>query len=258
MLLYNIYDKQVNPISFFFSNQKTKIGLWLYKFTPQRHHLWHYLSLKNKKERFLFLGGEGLTSMLSLPLKKEATSWMSFSLWSREDASHTDPDTTKPFPSHSFKHLFSSASFLEQVYTDAPNPASSSTTACLIINKKKHIHSFIQSTKPNSNKRVFIWITKEEEEDPMPRVPPVTRAVMPLRDHFEPLTLLLKSDSAIDISVSVSVSVSLSLTLFSEFNLYRLTFKYYIYTCVCIKFKKKKKTFKYYHKVINIYSKKVS
>lgn len=146
MLLYNIYDKQVNPISFFFSNQKTKIGLWLYKFTPQRHHLWHYLSLKNKKERFLFLGGEGLTSMLSLPLKKEATSWMSFSLWSREDASHTDPDTTKPFPSHSFKHLFSSASFLEQVYTDAPNPASSSTTACLIINKKNtFIHSFINS-----------------------------------------------------------------------------------------------------------------
>lgn len=168
--------------------------------------------------------------MLSLPLKKEVTSWMSFSLWSREDASQTDPDTTKPFPSHSFKHLFSSASFLEQVYTDAPNPASSSTTACLIINKKTHslIHSLINSiNKAKFKQKGLIWITKEEEEierDPMPRVPPVTRAVMPLRDHLEPLALLVKSDSAIDISLS----------LFSELNLYMLAFKCYKVINYCL------------------------
>ena len=120
-----------------------------------------FIPKKREKSELFFFGG--LTIILSLPLKTEATSSMNFSLWTREDASHTDPDTTKPFPLHSFKHLFSSVSFLEHVCTDAPNPASSSTTAWLTRpdhkqNKPNHIH---QSTKgfnfnlnpPKKNKR---------------------------------------------------------------------------------------------------------
>lgn len=74
------------------------------------------------------------TRMLSLPWKTEPTSSISFSLWTREDASQTEPVTTKPLSSHSFKHLLSSSSFLEHVCTLAPNPASSSTVAFLVKN----------------------------------------------------------------------------------------------------------------------------
>ena len=69
--------------------------------------------------------------MLSVPLKAEATCLMRLSLWAGEDASQTEPETENPFSFHSFKRAFSSSSFLEQVYTLAPNSASSSTTACL-------------------------------------------------------------------------------------------------------------------------------
>lgn len=71
--------------------------------------------------------------MWSLPLKIGVTSWMSFSLWSRDDTSHTDPETKKPLLRHWFKQLSSSAWFLEQVWTVAPNPHKSSTMACLKI-----------------------------------------------------------------------------------------------------------------------------
>lgn len=89
--------------------------------------------------------------MLSLPLKAEATCWMRFSLWGGEDASQTNPETENPFSFHSFKHAFSSSSFLEQVYTVAPNSASSSTTACLnqhpekTPRKKRNFRSFQQT-----------------------------------------------------------------------------------------------------------------
>lgn len=73
--------------------------------------------------------------MLSFPLKMEPTSSISFSLWGRDVASQTEPVTTKPLLRHSCKHLLSSASFLEQVCTTAPNVASSSTVAWLNTSK---------------------------------------------------------------------------------------------------------------------------
>lgn len=86
--------------------------------------------------------------ILSFPLKMEETFSINCSRWARSDPSQTEPVTAKPLACHSRKHLSSSASFREQVCTVEPSPASSSTTAY-----------------------------------PIPRVPPVTRAVVPLRDH---------------------------------------------------------------------------
>lgn len=151
--------------------------------------------------------------MLSLPLKSEATSCISFSLWGFNEASQTDPVTKNPLSLHSWRHLVSSASFLEHVCTAAPNPASSSTTAWLkkpikIQRKKKKNPNrffisqnskkklkFIKNKIKNEIHKVWNWRRKRRKrEDPIPRVPPVTRAFIPLSDHFEALRLL--SDSA--------------------------------------------------------------
>lgn len=79
---------------------------------------------------------------MRVPLKEDATSCISSSLWVLEEASQTDPVTTKPLASHSFKHWLRSDWFREQVWTEAPKPASSSTTAWLqnrhiIVNKQQ-------------------------------------------------------------------------------------------------------------------------
>lgn len=65
--------------------------------------------------------------MFSLPSKTVFTSSINLSLSAGEETSQTVPVTLKFFFFHSCKHLFSSASFLEQVCTAAPNPANSST-----------------------------------------------------------------------------------------------------------------------------------
>ena len=155
--------------------------------------------------------------MLSMPLKAEATSLMRFSLWAGKDASQTDPETENPFSFHSFKHAFSSSSFLEQVYTVAPNSASSSTTARLNQKwnpitpiKKLHTKNATssrfnkpqnQETQTNScnkwnpkkkrktEKKIRFRKRKKKKRNPIPRVPPVTRAVVPLSDHLEALPL---------------------------------------------------------------------
>ena len=115
----------------------------------------------------------------------EATFRMSFSLWAGEDTSQTDPVTTKPLLRHSSKHLLSSASFLEQVCTMAPNPAKSSTMACLNTDSNKN--EIFTKVKLCLEERKKV---RKNKDDPMPRVPPVTRAVIPFRDHLGLLILL--------------------------------------------------------------------
>jgi len=137
--------------------------------------------------------------MLSLPLKVDATSWIRFSLWGGDDTSHTDPVTLNPSLCHSSKHLSRSVWVLEQVCTTAPNAAKSLTMACL-----KHSLKQVNLSDKNKVKRTMIkekvrWDDEERvmKTNPIPRVPPVTRAVIPLRDHLPPLLLLLISGSAI-------------------------------------------------------------
>lgn len=72
-----------------------------------------------------------ITRMLRLPLNRDATVSISFFLCSLFCTSHTDPLTFKPIPSHSFKHLSKSSWLRQQVWTVAPNSASSSTVARL-------------------------------------------------------------------------------------------------------------------------------
>lgn len=149
--------------------------------------------------------------MLSLPLKMEVTSWMRFSLWDWDETSHTDPVTKKPLLRHSFKQLVSSTWFLEQVWTVAPNPHKSSTMACLrewtqfqgsnqsaqiliakVRNKEGSKYWLSQKERKNTKRK-----RKKKVTDPIPRVPPVTRAVIPMRDH---LLVMLLSPTLVAIS----------------------------------------------------------
>lgn len=70
--------------------------------------------------------------MLSLPSKTVATSSINSSRWGRDATSQTDPVTQKPKSRHSQRQRSSWVPFLAQVWTDAPNAASSSTIACLL------------------------------------------------------------------------------------------------------------------------------
>ena len=72
-----------------------------------------------------------LTSMLSFPLNMEETFSISFSRSDREDTSQTEPMILSFDFSHSCRHLLSSSSLREHVYTVAPNLANSSTMAYL-------------------------------------------------------------------------------------------------------------------------------
>ena len=67
--------------------------------------------------------------MLSLPLKWDDTVSKSCWRWERIATSQTEPVTSKPFADHLCNILLSSASVREQVWTEAPNSANSSTTA---------------------------------------------------------------------------------------------------------------------------------
>lgn len=197
-----------------------------------------------------------LTRMCNLPLKREDTSSISFSLWSLLDASQTDPVTTKPFPCHFVKHLVSSSWFLEHVWTTAPSSANSSTTACLHqpqkqANQTHKIHKIDHWTLQKNGllKRNRTWVRNflEEENDgkwkgkctdPIPRVPPVTRAVMPLRDHFDfliPATAL--SAPAIGFWVSSSRK---SLILRYENNCWS-SIKHHYCIIIIIKLRRKKR-----------------
>lgn len=81
-----------------------------------------------------------LTRILSFPPKVDLTSSISFSRSAREETSQMEPVTLKFFAPHSFKHLWSSASFREQVWMAAPNLASSSTMACLEGGQQSSVH----------------------------------------------------------------------------------------------------------------------
>lgn len=122
----------------------------------------------------------------------EVTVSISFSRCSRDDRSHTDPVTLNPLFFHSCKRASSSIWLREHVWTIAPNLANSSTVACLITINEFPANKFRSKyawEKKKSNKQK----EKESKTYPMPRVPPVTKAVIPLRDHL--LFLLMSSCS---------------------------------------------------------------
>lgn len=143
-----------------------------------------FFKIKNK--RF----NESFTRMLSLPSKREETVSMSWVRWGRDDTSQTDPLTLKPLLFHTCNISSSSFWFREHVWTVAPNAANSSTIACLTHNRI-HIKLITITMK-------FEQTKIRKVTNPMPRVPPVTRAVVPWRDHL--LFLLLISVCAGSIS----------------------------------------------------------
>nr|GMC81740.1 Uncharacterised protein [Ipomoea batatas] len=89
-----------------------------------------------------------LTKISSFPLKWSPTVFIRFSRSSRTVRLQGSPDTLYPLLFQSCKHWFSSSGSRAQVYTSAPNFANSSTIA-----------------------------------SPIPRAPPVTRTVLPLKHH---------------------------------------------------------------------------
>ena len=150
--------------------------------------------------------GEELTRRLSLPPKAAATASKSFSLSLRTETSQTDPATENPFSLQLCRQSASSASFREHVYTAAPNPASSSTTARL-LNKETETRDNAKEEEPDSKRKKYRWkrtrtITRVGEEEggvyPIPLVPPVTSAVIPWRDQFRtsPLSPPLRSPAS--------------------------------------------------------------
>ncbi|CAL9134876.1 unnamed protein product, partial [Musa textilis] len=80
---------------------------------------------------------DNLTKIWSFPWKTEFTVCISFSLSTSDETSQTDPVILRFKALHCNKHSLSSASFREQVWTAAPNLASSSTMACLITRKER-------------------------------------------------------------------------------------------------------------------------
>ena len=122
--------------------------------------------------------------MLSLPLNREETVFINSSLWGREETSQTEPVTWYPLAFHSFKHSSSRVWSLAHAWTLAPKPASSSTIAYLKLQNQipqafMHVSTLLCVLRWKLRNRAF-WSKKT---NPIPLVPPVTRAVIPRRLH---------------------------------------------------------------------------
>jgi len=173
--------------------------------TPQySYYSWNHLLLSNCEQRFnvesyfhrpiiyllyifhrhvvslawirMKMKRELLTRMSSLPPNLYVTSRTKRSRWFLTETSQTDPVTRHPLACQSLRRSLSSASSKVHACTAAPSATSSSTTACLHTahdTRGKHYYWYISAGTRRGSRSY-----------PMPRVPPVTRAVFPWSDHL--------------------------------------------------------------------------
>lgn len=154
--------------------------------------------------------------MFKFPWKAEETFFISSSLCVLDDKSQTQPFTLNPLASHSWSLSSSSFLFLEHVYILAPNPANSSTIAYLlyIYQVKEDVKKSTARRRRRTRGKQIMCVTH-----PMPLVPPVTRAVIPLRDH---LFLVCSNSTAIFFFLCVFLLLLLLLSEFLIFLAYNL------------------------------------
>jgi hypothetical protein len=120
----------------------------------------------------------------ALPPKVPLTVATSFSRSARTETSQTETVTLSPFSAHRRRHASSSPAFRAHVCTRAPNPASSSTIACLPKDEHTHGSYALLSKETRSlTRQPSKLYTSNFIMYPMPLLPPVTSAVAPARLH---------------------------------------------------------------------------